>query len=53
MAVMISVGATVAKVSLPVTLYSHIYDSMLLPLVRIWPIRRARALQGQRLEAKE
>ena len=36
MAVMRSVGVNVAKVSLLVTLYLQIYDSVLPPSVRVW-----------------
>ena len=53
MAVMRYVGVTVAKGSLLVTLYLHIYNSVLPPLVSMWWIRRARYLQGQRSEVKD
>ena len=36
MVVMISVGVTVAKLSLLVALYTQIYDSVLPPLVKMW-----------------
>ena len=51
MAVIIYIGVNVAKGSLLVSMYLHIYDSVLPPLVRMWWIRCARYLQGQRLEA--
>ena len=52
MKVIISVGVTVVKVSLPVTLYSQIYNSVLPPLVKIRRIQRVRYLQVQRSEEK-
>ena len=47
------VGVTVSKGSLLVTLYLHIYESVLLPLDRMCCIRRARDFQGHRSEVKD
>ena len=52
MVVIISVGMTVKKVSIPVTMYLQIYNSMLVALEIMWCIQHVRALQGQSLEAK-
>ena len=53
MAVMRYVGVIVAKGSLIVNLYSQSYGYMMPPLARLWIIRRSRALQGHRSEAKD
>ena len=51
-AVIRSVGVTVAKVYFPVNLYSQIYDSVIPQFEIMWCIRRARDLQVHRLEVK-
>ena len=51
-AVIRSVGVTVAKVYFPVNLYSQIYYSVIPQFEIMWCIRRARDLQVHRLEVK-